>query len=81
MTMRRLGGAAAVVLAAIGIALAVVPFERPQARGTFTYGTGVRTHCTSPVVQAWRRDDGWFGYAPLTNTPMSFTTCRGAVVQ
>ena len=34
----------------------------------------------APIVDAWhgnKNDSGWFGYAPLTSTPMSFPTCRG----
>jgi hypothetical protein len=72
--------AAVLILAAIAIWLAVTPFDRPVARGTFTYGPGFQTRCSAPIIGAWHahEDSGWFGYAPLTSAPTSFPTCKGA---
>lgn len=81
LVVRKIAVLAAVALAVVGTTLFVLPFNRPQPRGTFTYGSGIGTRCTSPVVGAWRteHDSGWFGYAPLTSTPPhSFPTCHGA---
>ena len=72
---------AAVTLVVVGATLIALPFNRPHPRGAFTYGSGISTRCTSPVVGAWRaeHDSGWFGYAPLTSTPpRSFPSCQGA---
>ena len=65
-----------------GVALSLVPFSKPVASG-YTAGPGVSTRCRAPIVSAWKvdHDSGWFGYAPLTSTPLSsgfsFPSCRG----
>jgi len=39
-----------------------------------------QVHCSAPVLDAWRApaaSSGWFGYAPLTGTPVVFGSgCR-----
>jgi hypothetical protein len=53
-----------VLLATAGVAIATFPFGRP----------GPSAGCASPIVSAWRSEpasSGWFGYAPLTATPLS----------
>jgi hypothetical protein len=77
--VRKAAIAAVVILAAIATWLAVTPFDRPQPRGTFTYGPGFETHCSAPIIGAWHahKEGGWRGYAPLTSAPTSFPTCQG----
>jgi len=77
--VRKVAIAAVVILAAIATWLAVTPFDRPQPRGTFTYGPGFQTRCSAPIIGAWHahEDSGWFGYAPLTSAPTSFPRCQG----
>jgi hypothetical protein len=47
--------------------------------GTFL-ATVPQVHCSAPVIDAWRApaaSSGWFGYAPLTGTPVVFGSgCR-----
>jgi hypothetical protein len=70
--LRKLAVFFVVALAAIGVAFAVLPFHltgfppelwRPMSAA----------HCSAPIVSAFRTSHsggGWFGYAPLTNTPI-----------
>ena len=65
-----------------GVALSLVPFS-PRVTPGSPAGPGFSTHCSAPIVSAWKvqHDSGWFGYAPLTSTPLSsgfsFPSCRG----
>ena len=47
--------------------------------GTFL-AVAPQVHCSAPVIDAWRApaaSSGWFGYAPLTTTPVVFGSgCR-----
>jgi hypothetical protein len=78
--VRRWLAVAAILIAATGIGVAVLPFDRPAPVGTYTYGDiGGSPQCTAPIVSAWRNEGmraGWFGYAPLTSRPLQ--PCRGA---
>jgi len=68
-----------VALAVAGVLIATLPFGRPGPRRTYTnsstYSFTPSAGCASPVVSAWRSDPasrgGWFGYAPLTDTPLT----------
>jgi hypothetical protein len=63
-----------IALFAGGLIVALLPFDRPLPRGSFTYGSySAPSSCASPIVSAWRDDSysGWFGYVPLTSTPYS----------
>ena len=75
-----------VVLAAAGLALALVQFGRPSLNGTILTPGRTTTYtkaCGPPIVSAWQRESfegGWFGYAPLTKnpsmTPLALPYCR-----
>jgi hypothetical protein len=77
--VRRLAIFVAIALAAIGIALAVTPFHLSStfsgadASATSGYVAVGSVDCPAPIVSAFRTDrlgGGWYGYAPLTNTPI-----------
>ena len=73
--------AAVAALAVVGVTLSLLPFDRPQPRGTITYGPGFSARCSPPIVSAWRTDrgSGWFGYVPIAGAPpISFGSCQGA---
>ena len=77
--MRKLAISIVVVLAVVGVAFAVLPFN---SRG-INYGawhTSGFGRCSAPVVSAFKSDGdhGWFGYAPLTSTPtrVRLPTCH-----
>ena len=60
-----------IVLAAAGVLMAVAPFDRPMPDGLSISSS---PSCPAPIVGFWRHEDkssGWFGYAPLTSTPLS----------
>jgi hypothetical protein len=81
--MRKWSVAAGIALAIAAAVIALLPFDPPAPRRTYTYGSGFSqsSTCASPIVSAWRRDrppSGWFGYAPLTSTPSALSLpCRG----
>jgi hypothetical protein len=79
--VRRLAALVSVAFVVLAAYLVLAPFDRPQPSG-LSYGAGMSTRCTSPIVGAWRteHDSGWFGYAPLTSTRQTipFPTCQGA---
>jgi hypothetical protein len=63
-------------LVAIGIVVVSLPFARPAPDLSAAIGDMqiVTTRCSAPIVSAWRTDHhaaGWFGYAPLTSTPLA----------
>jgi len=66
-----------IVLATLGVVIAVLPFGRPSPRRMYTYTSEASvspTNCAAPILSAWRHEpaySGWFGYAPLTSTPVS----------
>ena len=81
-----IAGAIALGIAAIAIAFVPVSYVPIGAVGAPVLANGAT--CKSPVVSSFEKqhDEGqWFGYAPLTSTPLSagFTlpthlpTCRG----
>ena len=71
-----------IALVIIGIVVIVMPFKRPQPPHTAAPGAYVMpaSLCSAPIIGVWHRDAaaGWFGYAPLTSTPMEvkFPTCK-----
>jgi hypothetical protein len=76
--VRKLGVAAVVILVAIGIALGIVPFDRRHPNGPSTY---FRTHCTSPIVEAWRtevHDIPASRIGPLIGPSVKIETCQTA---
>ena len=79
--MRRLPIIIVIALAAIGIAFAVLPFHLTGFPPEL-WRTSSAPHCSAPIVSAFRapHDGGWFGYAPLTSTPvkMHLPTCKAA---
>jgi hypothetical protein len=71
---------AAILVAATGVGVAVLPFDRPAPLGAYADG-GISgsPQCTAPIVGAWRNEGmraGWFGYVPLTSRPLQ--PCRRA---
>jgi hypothetical protein len=66
-----------IALALLGVVIAVLPFGHPLPRRMYTYTSESSvspTNCAAPILSAWRHEpaySGWFGYAPLTSTPLS----------
>jgi hypothetical protein len=79
--LRKVAVFVVVALAAIGVAFAVVPF-RPSEFSDGVWKSVIVGHCSAPIVSAFRapHDGGWFGYAPLTDTPiengLKLPTCK-----
>jgi hypothetical protein len=82
--MRRWPVVVVIALATLGAVIAVLPFGRPLPRRMYTYTSETSvspTNCAAPILSAWRHEpanSGWFGYAPLTSTPVSGPgSCKG----
>jgi hypothetical protein len=70
-----------IALAAVGVVIAVIPFDPPAPRGSYPYTQSFLPgrSCAAPIVSAWRHqpeNSGWFGYAPLTAIPESAVSCK-----
>jgi hypothetical protein len=69
--------AGAITLGIAVVTLVFLPFGRVESGNTIVVGS---TTCSSPIVSAWHTeptDSGWFGYAPLTSTPLlAVQPCR-----
>lgn len=72
---------AVLALAVIGIAFATLPFGLAGIPPE-TWRPASAEHCSAPIVSAFRTGKlgGWFGYAPLTSTPVNvrLPTCKAA---
>jgi hypothetical protein len=87
MGVRVLRGAAVMIMAtAFGLALAPLhasgPFVIAQSDAPKLLPAEPSHACHVAVIDAWhaRPDSGWFGYAPLTSTPLGspLAGCRAA---
>jgi hypothetical protein len=69
--MQRLAIFTIVALAAIGVAIATLPFHLTGFPSEL-WRMPSAEHCSAPIVSAFRNphNEGWLGYAPLTNTPI-----------
>jgi len=70
-----------IALAAVGVVIAVIPFDPPSPRGSYLYTRSFLpgSSCAAPIVSSWRHEpenSGWFGYAPLTAIPESAVPCK-----
>jgi hypothetical protein len=68
--------AGAITLAIAVVVLVFLPFGRVGSGKPIVVGSKT---CSSPIVSAWHGEpkySGWYGYAPLTSTPLAAPTCR-----